>query len=220
MAPRVRIASESGRVVVRAERRDDVTVDGDAAVTHAADHVRVDARGAITVRVPEGSDVTIGVRSGRTETRGLLGNVQIVSESGRVEVERADTVDVRTTSSRVDVGEVEGGCCVRTDSGGVEVRSCGTADVSTASGGIQIGEARGEVRAHCVSGRISVGMTRSANVVADTVTGRVDVRFPRGVRVHQIDELPEGTGFLPPAADADCTVLARSISGRVEVSTR
>lgn len=228
----VRIAARSDRVVVRAETRDDVVVDGPAEVRESDDEVVVDADGAVTVRVPEGSAIVIGAMSGRVDTHGRLGNVRIVGQSGRVVVESADEVDVRTSSGRVDVGEVGGMCTARTESARIQVATCGSAAVSTKSGRIDVRGARGPVHAHCVSGRVSVTMERAADVVADSVSGRVSVSFPAGVRYRRIDTWPadaigdalgsgieasdEGTG----SGSHDCTVAACSVSGGVEVTTR
>jgi len=210
----VRISSASKRILVRATDRTDVDIDGSATLLRSGEEIRIDAIGSLTVLVPEGTDVVIGVASGRIETRGALGAVCVVSESGRVDIESADAVDVRTRSSRVRVRSVAGAATVRTDSGNVTIDRCGAATVSTESGRIECRDAHGDVRAHCVSGRISIDMAVAADVVAETVSGRVSVTFPAAVGYRRvgIDELPN--------ADVAGTVAAHSVSGRVEVSSR
>jgi DUF4097 and DUF4098 domain-containing protein YvlB len=217
--PRVRVATTSHRLDVCAQVRTDVDLDGPATVVRVDDELRITADGALTVRVPVGTDVVIGSESGRVSARGPLGSVCVVSESGRITIEEAEVVDVRTSSARVDVGRVGGACAVRSTSGRVEVDACDAATISTETGRIQLGGARGPVRAHCVSGRVSVEMDEAADVVVDAVSGRVSVRYPAGVRYRRLDDEPDG-GDPEPTDECECTVVAHSVSGRVEVSNR
>ena len=89
---------------------------------------------------------------------------------------------------------------------------CGTADVTTRSGRIKVSGVRGDVRAHCVSGRVAVDLERAADVDAETVSGRIDVRYPRGVTPRRTDG--------SDAAEGDCVLHARAVSGRVTVGHR
>ena len=197
-ATQLRITSRSGRVTVAAEQRDDIVVPLGVEVSREAETITVSADAdAISVRVPEGLDLVIGTEGSRVDVTGPLGAVAIATASGRVSVEVAGSVDVRTTSGRVDIGVVGGACRVRGESGRVTVDSCGTADVATSSGRIRLAEVAGSVRAHCTSGRIDVGVRGSHPVAAETVSGRITVHLGR--------EVDPGI------------VVARSVSGRVEV---
>lgn len=212
----MRISSTDHRVEVVAEERGDVAVEGRAHVAKTGATWTVDrVRGRVTVRMPIGSDVVVGTTSGRVEVRGRAGDVAVVTESGRIEIEHARSVDARSDSSRVEVGRVDGTCRVRSVAGRVAVRSCGDADVATRSGRIELPDVHGTVRSHCVSGRIEVGLASAHDVDAETVSGRVSVSLPAGVRAHRPD-IDDGS----LAVDADCTILARSVSGRVEVSSQ
>ena len=213
-----RISSVSNRVRVVAENRDDIVVDGKAKVRHHGAQTTIERVGSgIVVRVPKGTDLVIGTTSARVEVRGKVGNVSIVTVSGRISVERAESVDARTMSARIEVGQSANACRLRTGSGRISVHACGDADVATGSGRIELGAVRGPVHAHCVSGRIEVGLAAAYDVEAETVSGRITVSLPKGVKAYR----PSGTdrsGGRPD--DADCTIYARSVSGRVDVKSR
>ena len=91
------------------------------------------------------------------------------------------------------------------------------ADLSTDSGRIQLRRGSGTTRAHCVSGRIDLGLTGACDVDAETVSGRIRVELPEGVRAYR-PEVGEDTESPPDGYD--CVVAARSVSGRVNVSSR
>ena len=201
-----------------AEDRADTAVDGDATVSNDRGPTTIDSiRGPIVVRVPEGTDLVIGTTAARVDVEGRVGNVAVVTESGRVVVEHAESLDARTNSGRVLVDRVVNDCCVRTTSARVEVGGCGDADVATDSGRVVLKGVNGSVRAHCVSGRIDVEMDSAHDIDAETVSGRVNVSLPRGARAHQPTD-PTDTAPVPDGCD--CTVNARSVSGRVDVSSR
>ena len=201
----VRISTTSNRVLVLAEDRADVDVDGRARVTESGARTTIDkVRSRLLVRVPHGTDVVVGSSSARVEVRGPVGDVAVTSASGRVSVEQAGAVDVRSSSGRIEIGHAEGECRLRAKSGRVQVESCGGADAATTSGRIVLRGVGGPVRAHCVSGRIEVDLDGAHDVDAETVSGRIRVSLPPGVR---------GDG-------SDCTCTTRSISGRVEVTNR
>lgn len=210
----VRIATTTGRVRVIAEDRDDVEVDGRATVVTDAGRTTVESvSDALVVRVPIGCDVVVGTVSGKVETQGPLGELAIVAVSGRVSVEQARSADIRTGSARIEVGRVDGELRAHTKSGRITAEASGASDVSTMSGQITLSEVSGRVHAHCISGRIEVRLVGAHDVEAETVSGRVSVELPAGTRPHLPDDPAE---VRPP--DCDCTVVARSVSGRVTVT--
>ena len=213
---RVRIFSGTHRCRIEAGAYNSVAVDGSADIGEIDGWLTVDnARGLLDVRVPEGTDLVVGSSTGRIDIGGRMGAVSVTSDTGRVTIESAVSVDARTETSRIDVGSVEGSCRIHTQSGRVEIDRCGTADVAAETSRIELDAVHGPVRAHTVSGRIHVAMAVAADVEAETVTGRVDVSLPKGTVVHRP---VTGAGHDRPG-DADCTVVARSTTGRVEVST-
>jgi len=128
----VRVSATGGRVKVVAEDRGDVQVQGDASLQQDGGTATVQAgAGRVELRVPSGVDLVVGSGSGRVEVEGPLGVVAVVTQSGRITVEQAAAVDVRTSSGRVAIGHVEGCCRARTDSGRVTVNETASADVAT-----------------------------------------------------------------------------------------
>jgi len=214
----VRIASGSHRVEVRGVNGGDVSVKGDARVDRSELVATIDeVRGRLKVTVPAGADVVVGTSSGRIEVVGRVGHAAVVSETGRVEVERASSVDIRTETSAVEIGDVEGACRVRSKSGRVEVARCGAADVASETGRVELRHVDGVVDAHSVSGRIELSLEHPHDVRAETLTGRIEVSLPRGTVAFQ-PEGPADRRLRPP--DASCTVSTRSETGKVVVATR
>lgn len=215
----VRISAGTDRVeVFAAEGEAPFHVEGTAEVERGERQITVGSvRSRLTVSVAAGTDVVIGTSSGRIEVHGPVGHVAIVTESGRVQVDQAASVDIRSESSRVEVGEVAGGCRIRSSSGRVHVGSCGDADVAGESGRIELQRVAGHVDAHSVSGRIELALEAAHDVRAETVTGRIEVSLPQGTTAYQPLDSAPGT---PRPPDCDCTVIARSTTGRVVVTSR
>lgn len=213
----VRITATSGGVEVEAEPGRSEVSAGDAALDREGVTltVRDDSR-RVRVKVPEGTQVIIGSTSGSVRVRGRAGVVAVTTSSGSVSIETAESVDVRTHSGSVRIGEVSQGCRVSTASARVEVGRCGPAEVTTRSGRIHLRSVHGPARAHCVSGRIALSMAGPFDVDAETVSGRVEVALPDGVRPHVVTA-PAGAEEAGPY---DCVVVARSVSGRVDVTPR
>lgn len=179
------------------------TVDGDSS--------------AVEVRVPEGTDLVIGTTSGKVTVEGRVGAVSVLTTSGRISIDQARSVDARTTSARVHVGHAEGVCRIVSASGRVEVDRCGAADAASGSGQVVLGDAHGRVRATSTSGKVSVAVAGAHDVEAETVSGRIEVSYPDGVRPLVVSPDDDVAGATQ---GHDCTVVARSGSGRVVVSGR
>ncbi len=193
-------------------------VAGTARIDPSAGATTIDeVRSKLTITVPEGCDVLVGTTSGRVELTGRFGNVSVVSESGRVEVADARSVDVRTSTGRIEIGRVAGDCLVRTTSGRVEIGQVGPTDVTTTSGGVRASAIDGSARVHTVSGRIELDLVGAGDVDAETVVGRIEITLPFGTRIHRADRL-DPAAHRPP--DTDCTVATRTVTGRIEVDTR
>jgi DUF4097 and DUF4098 domain-containing protein YvlB len=213
----VRIAATSAAVRVIAEHRAAVDVPDslESSVDESVMTVSAGSRRA-HVRVPIGIDLVIGTISGRVEVIGPVGALAVSTTSGRVSVEQARSVDIRTTSGRIDVGSTTGSCRVLTRSGRVVIGSCGDAHLTSTSGRISLDAAGGPVHAHCVSGRIDVTADSAQDVDAETISGRISVRLPSGVRPQIVGRRHDAE----PASDQyDCVVTARSVSGRIDVAS-
>ena len=214
----VLIAATNERIRVVAEKRGDIEVDGDANVDQNRTTLKVEAVGdRLTVRVPEGTEVVVGTTSARVEVEGEVGRVAITTESGRISVEAAETADARTVNGRVELGRIAGDCRVRSKSGRITVKSCAAPDVATVNGSIHLDAVAGTARAHCVSGRINIEMASAHDVFAETVSGRISISMPRGVRVMRRGTTTENSA---EPGSYDCVVDARSSSGKISVSEK
>ena len=212
----VRISTSSGAVHVRAEADRTECWSSVAALDVSPFTVDGDSS-AVDVRVPEGTDLVIGTTSGKVTVEGRVGAISVLTTSGRISIDRARSVDARTTSARVHVGYAEGVCRIVSASGSVTVDRCGSADAASGSGQVVLGDAHGHVRATSTSGKVSVAVAGAHDVEAETVSGRIEVSYPDGVRplvVSPDDDVAAAT------QGHDCTVVARSGSGRVVVSGR
>ena len=172
---------------------------------------------AVELRVPEGTDLVIGTTSGKVTVEGRVGAISVLTRSGRISIDQARSVDARTTSARVHVGHADGVCRIVSASGRVTVDRCGAADAMSGSGRVVLADAHGHVRATSTSGRVSVAVAGAHDVEAETVSGRIEVSYPVGVRPLVVS--PDADVAAATQAH-DCTVLARSGSGRVVVSGR
>ncbi len=205
----VDVVAEAGRTTVDSEGTP-MEIDGDV-VTVSTRLQRV------RVRIPEGLDVIVGTTSGRVSVEGRVRHLAVVTTSGKVTVDEAVSVDVRTTNGKVVIGRSDGDCRVVTKNGRIEVGRCAAADVTTTSGKIVLRDVHGEARANCTSGRIEISMAGAHDVIAETVSGRVSISLPADAR-PKVDS--SAGGSIPVGGDHDCTVTARSASGRVTVTRR
>jgi len=180
-----------------------MTIDGDSS--------------AVEVRVPEGTDLVIGTTSGKVTVEGRVGAVSVLTTSGRISIDQARSLDARTKSGRVDVGHAEGVCRIVSASGRVTVDRCGSADAASGSGRVVLADAHGHVRATSTSGKVSVAVAGAHDVEAETVSGRIEVSYPDGVRPLVVSSDADVAAAIQ---GHDCTVVARSGSGRVVVSGR
>jgi DUF4097 and DUF4098 domain-containing protein YvlB len=212
----VRITTSSGAVRVRAEADRTVCWSSVAALDISPFTVETSSS-AVEVRVPEGTDLVIGTTSGKVNVEGRVGAISVLTTSGRISIDHARSVDARSKSGRVHVGYAEGVCRIVSTSGRVEVDRCGSADAACGSGRVVLTDAHGPVRATSTSGRVSVAVAGAHDVEAETVSGRVEVSYPSGVRPLVVSTEAD---VAAATQEHDCTVVARSGSGRVVVADR
>jgi DUF4097 and DUF4098 domain-containing protein YvlB len=182
----LRISAVSGRVTVIAEPRTDVVVDRGGTASAGADQaVEIRARrpsDSIEVRCPPNADVIVGTRSGNVELQGRLGTVGVTSQSGSIRAAAVREADLRTVSGTVEIAACDGRCRVSTTSGRISVGGAGDAEISTVSGSVGVDRVAGSANVRSVSGKVGIGSSGHGAVQVRTVSGRITIRLPVGVR--------------------------------------
>jgi DUF4097 and DUF4098 domain-containing protein YvlB len=214
----LRVSSDSGRVAVVAEDRPDVLVDRGVVATADDDPRRLQVAGGsgVDVRVPLGTDVVVGAGSGRVQLKGPLGSVSVTADSGRVDIERAERVDVRVSSGRIDIGHCDGPCRVISKSGRATIGTSGATDVMVVSGAIVAHRVGGPAQLKTTSGRIDVTMSGAFDVEAESVSGRIRITVPPDVH-PDVAHSSSGRTSVGVEPGSDVTIRARSVSGRLEI---
>lgn len=217
--PLVRVETRSGRISVWFEDRPDVHVEGTRTpgeIREAADELHVRSNENVELRVPIGTNLTIGSISGRVQTRGEGGDIRVSTASSAIEVDHAHRADLRSISGAIAIRS-SGSCRLSTKSGRVEAGAVSNAQVTTVSGRIHIATADGEVAIKTVSGRVDVGTAGREDVTIHTISGSTLVRMPAGTRPELRLKSLGGhirSGF---AAGTDCRVAVSTLSGRIEL---
>jgi hypothetical protein len=183
----------------------------------------------VTVRVPVGSALDLGVTSADVRCHGRFGDVAVGSASGDVYVERVDgELDAKLTSGDLlvdevtgrgkahaasgdlTIGAVAGEFTATTASGDVRVARCAaSATVRTASGDVALEHVQqGEVRVNSASGDVQVGVQRGTGVWLDlnTVSGSTSTDLTLA------DGEPQ-----PAATQSQVTLRVRTASGDIRV---
>ena len=197
----------------------------------------------VTVELPAGSKLHGAGQLADFRADGALGDTTITSGLGRVEVEDAATLRLKTGIGDIVVGHARGDAEVTSGSGEARLRELeGSAVVKSSNGDIWIGEARGDLRVKAANGSIAVDsahasvVAKSANgdvrlgevvrgsVVLETQLGDLEVGIREGTaawldvraaagRVHNALEAGEGPG----GASETVEVRARTTAGSVAI---
>jgi DUF4097 and DUF4098 domain-containing protein YvlB len=220
--PRLRVSTISGRVVVVAEVRDDVSVEPDGTQERGEDgsiEVKPHKRSSpVHVRCPEGSEVMVGTVSGDVDLQGSLGAVRVTSTSGSITVDTVESADLRTLSGRATVEQCSGLCRASTKSGRIDVGATGGGDLATVSGNVRIGATSG-VEVRTVSGKVAIQSGAQGPVRAKTISGSIDVTLPHGVRPH-IRAAGRGKVRGECEEGNDVEIDVRTVSGKIEIAPR
>jgi DUF4097 and DUF4098 domain-containing protein YvlB len=218
MADPVRITVDSGRVTVIGEARDGVEVNGTPYAGEIGETVLRSSSESLTVRVPVGTDVVVGTESGDVDLEGQLGSVSVTTSSAAVRAEDVASIDARTVSGKLRVGHSRGPARLTTKSASIRVgRADGEIHISTSSGRIEVAAASAGVAATTVSGRIKLHVDGREPVQVETVSGKITVSIPAGVRPDVRHRTMSGTRRVQPDAGDDLVINARSVSGNITV---
>jgi len=144
----------------------------------------------VTIELPAGSHLhgTASLADFRCE--GRLGDCQIKTGLGRIWVEQADTLNLKSGLGDISVEHATGRAEVTTGSGDVRLRELdGSAVIKNSNGNTWIGIAGADVRLNAANGDIDVESAR-AGVVAKSARG--DVRVGDTVRGSVVVETKIG----------------------------
>ena len=224
---RVRITARSAAINVEAVAIDDLRIES-AGRGHVSTSPGVDdepttaevttGSDEVTILCPGGTDVLVGVSSGRVTLEGPLGSVHVMTSSGAVDIDEAESVDVRSRSGRVRVGTCHGPCRVMTKSGSVEVDVAGTIDAAVKSGRVTVDQVGGG-RIYAASGAVSLGATGEGNLEIRVMSGSVRIDVPRDCRPdvrararsgRVTCDCPPGDDFVVDVATASGSVVVGS----------
>jgi DUF4097 and DUF4098 domain-containing protein YvlB len=220
---RLRIQSRSGKVLVVAEKRDDVDVETDEVEGFIQDEgttlaVRSSRGGSkpITVRCPIDTDVNVGTQSASVRLEGKFGGVHVTTMSGSIELDRAEDGDLRTMSGNITVGTCFGECRMSTVSGSASLQESDTARASTVSGTIKLRHVGGDVRARSVSGSVELGSDGDGSIAIKTVSGKISIAVPQGTAPRTRFKTRGRVNMACPSGN-DCMIDAASLSGSIDV---
>jgi hypothetical protein len=225
-------------------------------VDHANDHVVVKAPrlrswrdrsggGSIDVAIelPAGSHVYGSAHSADFRCDGPLGTCRIRTGVGRIQLERAATVSVKsgtgdvsvdhatgpaevaTATGDVRLGEVDGSAVIKSANGDTWVGTAGgDLRVSTAKGSVAVDRAQASIGAKSAYGDLRVGEAVRGSVVLRTHAGDVEVGIREGTAAHLdvsatagrvINELDAADG--PGTSAESVEVRARTSVGDVVI---
>ncbi|MDX6490169.1 MAG: hypothetical protein QOD43_414 [Gaiellaceae bacterium] len=170
------------------------------------DHPNAEVR--LRLQVPEGSTLQAKTASGDVRARGRLGDAEVKSASGDVQLEAVGSLDAKIASGDLEVAQVAGDARVDSASGDVDLGEAGGGvTVRTASGDQLLRSVvDGKVELASASGDIRVGIKQGSRLWVDarSMSGEVTSELEVG------DEVPEEDG---PLVELKVTAM----SGDVEV---
>jgi hypothetical protein len=134
----------------------------------------------VTIELPAGSQVRGTLGLGDVHCAGRLGGCQIKVGLGRIELDEAAALNLRSGAGDISVDRATGRAEVTAGSGGVRLRRLDTtAVIRNSNGDTWVGEVGGEVRLSSANGNIAVDLAH-AGVGAKSANG--DVRLAEVVR--------------------------------------
>jgi DUF4097 and DUF4098 domain-containing protein YvlB len=152
----------------------------------------------VEVGLPLGSRVT-ATAVGAFRCGGPLGECEIKTSLGEIQIEQAAVVRLTTAAGDITVERATGDAYVTTGSGAIRIDEIeGRAEIKNSNGDTRVGEIAGESRvkaangdiaidhahasvtAKTANGDIRVGAPRSGSVVAETALGAIEIAIPDG----------------------------------------
>ena len=134
----------------------------------------------VTIELPAGSHVHGTLGLGDFDCDGRLGDCRIQTGLGRIRLDRADTLNLKSGAGDISVDHATGRAEVTAGSGDVRLRELdGSAVIKNSNGDTWVGMAGGDLRLNAANGSVAVDLA-NAGVVAKSANG--DVRLREVVR--------------------------------------
>ena len=134
----------------------------------------------VTIELPAGSRVHGALGLGDVHCDGRLGDCRIKTGLGRIGLDQADTLNLRSGAGDISVERAAGRAEVTAGSGDVRLREVdGSAVIKNSNGDTWVGTAAGDLRLNAANGSIAVDLAQ-ASVGAKSANG--DVRLGEVVR--------------------------------------
>ena len=144
--------------------------------------------------------------------------MRLATISGKIRVDEAARVDVRTKSGKIEIGTCAGDCRIMTKSATVRVARAGRATVAAVSGLVLL-ERVTSAEVKTISGKVLIGSSGGERVSVHTVSGKVEIRVPAATRPATRLKSLSGKiqNDLTPGDDFEIAVV--SMSGAIRVSS-
>lgn len=239
--PDIDIRIESGRVEVhRGEANQvDINVDtdlpgfiveqrGNSVIVSSDENESWSSRRSayVVIATPEGSDLRVSVASAPVTVDVPVGKAEIKTASGDVDVERANTLVVKSASGDLDVGVVVRALRYATASGDLRVTGSvgGTVVVSTASGDVVIEKTDATIELSSASGDAHISYFAGRSATFKAMSGAIDLGIPEGTTVDLDVSLLSGKLRVPDPdvrtgpAKRQMSIRAKLVSGDLTIS--
>ena len=197
----------------------------------------------VDIALPTGSHLK-GSAVGQIRCSGAVGDCQLKTSLGDINVEDAGAVTLSTSAGDIDLGrasrdaelvtasgeiragEIDGAAEIKNSNGDIRAEEVmGDLRVNAANGDIVIERVRGALSAKTANGDIRVGAVGTGTVAAATGLGSVEIGVPDGIAAWL--DLHTGYGQLHSALEAsgppgprDRTVEIRARSGYGDITIR
>ncbi|AZM55735.1 hypothetical protein DMA15_26715 [Streptomyces sp. WAC 01529] len=163
----------------------------------------------VHVTLPAGSEVRVDTAMSHVVTEGRLGDCDIKTSVGDLQIEQAAAVQLNTGYGEVSLG-----------------RASGSAQVTTGSGGIRLGEVKGAVTVKNSNGATDIGVVggdltaRGANGSVTVERAEADVTLKSANGSLRVGELARGTAVLETAVGSIEVGIRQSTATFLDVRTK
>lgn len=184
------------------------------------------AKVGVRVRCPHGSGLDCNTASADVTAGGRLGDVNVKTASGDVELAHVGSLSVTSASGDVRVRELQGGGRVNTVSGDATIEGVrAELAANTVSGDLELGQVDHDVSAQSVSGDQRLRSVRAGDLKLNSVSGDVEIGMRAGTRLFIDATSTSGevrseldVGDAPTGDGLEAHVRVRTVSGDVALT--